>query len=131
MKQTFFILSFSFITAYGFGQTEQKGCGAFNSGKFAYRDSANTIINVARKDGWQQENDTRNKIITRFKIKWTSECEYELTQLWSNSKAKRKENGAVTRVVITKANGDDSYEYNCGCKDREIKNSGTMVRLSD
>jgi hypothetical protein len=131
MRRTFFILFFSLFTAYCFGQTEQKGCGAFKTGEFAYRDSANNLIHVTRKGGRQQENDKKKGIVTKFKIKWITECEYELTQIWSNSKVKRKQNRSVTKVVITKSNGNDSYEYNCGCKDREIKNAGMMVRLSD
>ena len=131
MKQTTLILFFSFFTAHCFGQTEQKGCAAFKTGEFAYRDSANNIIHVTRKGGRQQESDKKNKIVTKFKLKWISECEYELKQIWSNSKAKRKQNRSVYKIVITKSNGNDSYEYNCGCKDRELRNSGTMVRLSE
>ena len=132
MKQTIFILILPVLAVCCFGQTKQQGCGNFKSGKFAYRDSANNLIHVTRKAGKQQEDDKKNRTITKFKIKWNSECEYELTQIWSNSKAKRKQNRSVTRVVIVKANGDDSYEYNCGCKDREVKgHSGRMVRLSE
>jgi hypothetical protein len=132
MKKIFFILLFSFAAAYCFGQTELQSCAAFRTGKFAYRDSANHIIQVIRKGGKQEERDTKNNIITKLKIKWTGDCEYELTQIWSNSKARRKQNRAVSRVVITKSNGNESYEYNCGCKDREIRGeTGTMVRLNE
>lgn len=128
----FFILTLSFFVAPSFGQTKQNGCEVFKTGKFAYKDSAGHIINVSRKGGKQQEHDTKNNIITKFRIKWTGECEYELTQIWSNSKTKRKQNRSVSRVVITKANGEDSYEYNCGCKDREMTGQmGTMVRLNE
>lgn len=132
MRQSVFILFFSFLGAYTFCQTDQKGCSSYKAGEFAYRDSSNTIINVTRKEGKQQEEDKKNKIITKFRIKWTGDCEYVLTQIWSNSKARRKQNRSVVKIVITKANGNDSYEYQCTCRYREdIGNSGTMVRLSD
>jgi hypothetical protein len=132
MKPVMLILFMSLAGTFVFGQTESKGCGNFKSGEFAYRDSANNIINVKRKGGKQQEEDKKNKIITKFNIRWTSDCAYELTQTWSNVKAKRKQNRSVIRVIITKANGDDSYEFHCACKEREEKrNSGTMVRLSE
>jgi len=132
MKPTFCFLLFLFLGVCSFGQTGQSSCETFKTGKFAYRDSANHLVNVTRKGGQQQEYDTKTGITTKFKIKWTAGCEYELIQTWSTSKIKRKQNRSVTRVVITKANGNDSYEYDCGCKDREINgHSGTMVRLSE
>ena len=132
MKHPFFVLLFLSAAVYCSAQSVPAECTTFKSGKFAYRDSSNAFINVTRSGAKQQEEDKKRKIITKFKIKWTGECEYELTQIWSNSKAKRKQNRAVTRVVITKANGNDSYEYHCACGDREDKSSGgTMVRLGE
>jgi hypothetical protein len=87
---------------------------------------------VTRKGGKQKEHDTKDGVITKLRIKWIGECEYELTQIWSSSKAKRKQNRAVSKVAITKTNGSDSYEYNCGCKDIDIgSRNGTMVRLQE
>ena len=130
MRNVLFIIAIT-AAANCFAQSEP-ACKQFRTGEFAYRDSSNNLINVHRKGGRQQEVDKKHGIISKFKIRWTGACEYELTQIWSNSKARRKYNRSVTKIVITKANGDDSYEYNCGCKDREITGSmGTMVRLSD
>jgi hypothetical protein len=132
MKTVLLTMFISFFAASATGQISQPACGSFKSGEFAYRDSSNNIIHVTRKGNRQQEEDTKNKIVSKFKIRWNSECEYELTQTWSSSKLKRKQNRSVTRVVITKTNGNDSYEYHCACKDREDKSSnGTMVRLSE
>ena len=98
-----------------------------------YRDSTNNIIMVIRKGKRQREYDAKNDVTTKLKVKWTGDCEYQLTQVWSDSKAKRKQNKQVSRVVITKTNGIDSYDYDCGCKDPAIKLSskGTMVRIKD
>ena len=132
MKQICLILGFSFVTAFCFGQTQQKGCSAFRNGKFAYRDSADHIINVTRKANTQSEHDTRSGVTTRFRIKWISDCEYELIQTRSSSEERSKYNKSVTKISITKTNGNDSYEYDCGCKYREGKtNIGLMVRLED
>ena len=57
MKQSVFILVFSFLGATAFCQTGEQGCATFKAGEFAYRDSANNIINVVRKGRRQKEND--------------------------------------------------------------------------
>ena len=128
-----FLLAFFFLPAvFCFAQTGQTECSAFKTGKFMYRDSTGNIITVTRKNKTQKEVDAKNNIITKFKVKWTTDCEYQLTQVWSNSKAKRKQNKRVSRVVITKTNGNESYDYDCGCKDLSIKGSaGTMMRIKN
>jgi hypothetical protein len=111
-------------------QTSIVGCGDFKTGRFAYRDSSGHIIEVKRKGNRQQEYDKTEKITTKFKIKWTGECEYQLTQIWSDSKAKRKWNRHAYRITITRVNSNDSYEYGCACREQEGRGIvGTMVRL--
>jgi hypothetical protein len=131
MKKMFLIVLFFFPVILCFSQTGQTGCSAFKTGKFMYHDSTNNIIMVTRKGKRQTEYDAKNDITTKLKLKWISDCEYQLTQIWSNSKAKRKQNKTVSRVMITKVNSNDSYDYDCGCKDPAIKMSskGTMVRI--
>ena len=132
MRKISFIVLFALLSTCCFAQTVQNGCGDFKTGKFAFRDSARHIIEVTRKNNKQREYDKDARITTKFRIKWISSCEYELTQIWSNSKARRKRNKTVNRIVITKANGNASYEYSCGCRDRVIEGSvGTMVRLEE
>jgi hypothetical protein len=132
MKKIFLLVFFFLLTIFCFAQTGQTECGAFKTGKFMYRDSTGNIITVTRKNKTQIEVDAKNNITTKFKVKWTSDCEYQLAQVWSNSKAKRKQNKRVSRVVITKTNGTDNYEYDCGCTDLSIKGSaGTMVRIKN
>jgi hypothetical protein len=133
MKKIVFILCFFLLAIFCFAQTGQVPCSAFKTGKFMYRDTLNTIIMVTRKNKKQKEYDAKNDIITKFKLKWTGDCEYQLTQLWSNNKVKRKQNRKVSRVVITKTNGNDSYEYNCGCADPAVKvsSAGIMMRIKN
>jgi hypothetical protein len=132
MKKIFLLIFFFLAAIFCFAQAGQTVCSAFKTGKFMYRDSTGNIITVTRKNKTQIEADAKNNIITKFKIKWTRDCEYQLVQVWSNSKVKRKQNKRVSRIVITKTNGTDSYEYDCGCKDLSIKGSaGTMVRIKN
>jgi hypothetical protein len=125
----FAAICFASVTMTCCAQMNNVGCGDFKAGKFAYRDSAGHIIEVTRKDNRQKEYDKTNKILTKFKIKWTGECGYQLTQVWSNSKVKRKSNGNVYSITITRVNGNDSYEYGCACPDQGRAVVGTMVRL--
>ena len=132
MKKMFLIAIFCVPVVLCFSQTGQTGCSAFKTGKFMYYDSTKNIIMVTRKGKRQTEYDAKNDITTKFKLKWTGDCEYQLTQVWSNSKAQRKQNKKVSRVTITKTNGNESYDYDCGCKDLSIKGSvGSMVRIGD
>ena len=111
--------------------SSQTNCSSFRTGVFMYRDSANNIINVTRKKKKQIETNVKNNLVTKSKIKWTSDCEYQLKQIWANQKSGRKFNGAVTTIRITRTNGYDSYEYSCACKGLPAKeNAGTMVRVN-
>jgi hypothetical protein len=137
MKKIFFLYLLAFATVCFASvamtccaQTNSAGCGDFKTGRFAYRDSAGHIIEVTRKENRQNEYDKTDKILTKFKIKWTGECEYQITQIWSNSKAKRKWNRHVYSITITRVNSNDSYEYGCACREQEGRGIvGTMVRL--
>jgi len=129
MKKIFLAVFFSFPVVLCFGQTD---CRVFKTGVYSYRDSADNLITVTRKKKRQQEYDAKNNIITKLRVKWTNDCEYQLTQIWSNSKNKKKQNGTVSRVVITKTYGNARYDYNCGCKDLTIKGrNGTMTRIKE
>jgi hypothetical protein len=70
-------------------------------------------------------------VTVKLKISWINDCEYELKQVWSDSKSLRKYNGAITRVMITKITGDkEGYEYSCACKEEtdRVRSKGIMRR---
>jgi hypothetical protein len=136
MKKIFFLSLLAFVVSFASlgitcsAQTGNVGCGDFKTGRFAYRDSAGHIIEVTRMGNRQKEYDKTDKILTKFKIRWTAECEYRLTQVWSNSKAKRKWNRHVYSITITRVNSNDSYDYGCACHEQGGRGLvGTMVRL--
>lgn len=129
MKTFLLLLIVSFLTIHSFAQTD---CSSFKTGKFIYTDSLKNTICVTRKDNKQIEFDIKNKIITKFRIKWISDCEYQLTQIWSNSKEKRKQGRSIRTIVINRTYGTDRFEYACKCTYGDPKAySGTMIRVKE
>lgn len=90
-------------------------CINFHKGKFYYLDSLNNKVLVFRKNKKQIEYNEATTVTTVLRIKWITECEYTLKQIWSDSKAERKYNNR-TSTTIMKLIDENSYEYNCGCK---------------
>ena len=55
-------------------------CKLFKEGKFLWRDNrSRTKFIIERKGGIQTELSESTDMITTFRVKWLSECEYELT----------------------------------------------------
>jgi hypothetical protein len=130
MKPVLLFALFFFFTATGFAQQDPTLCVQYKNGVFAYRDESSNAVLVKRTASRQEERIKQSGIVTRFKIRWIDACSYELKQVWSNSKKKRKNNRATTIVQIT-AISKDEYEFSCACKNKEEakKNSGTMFRV--
>ncbi|MBC7534579.1 MAG: hypothetical protein H7258_02665 [Ferruginibacter sp.] len=104
-----------------YGQAKQdSGCKKYHTGKFLYTDSANNLIRLHRKRKYQFEYNTVSGVWVNFRITWKSDCEYELQQVGTNSKALRKFNHGVLGTVITNATADEGYEYTCACKGSEM-----------
>jgi translation initiation factor 2 alpha subunit (eIF-2alpha) len=124
------VLFFLLIAQAGYASKDSIGCSLFKNGKFAYRNPASDAIVIIRKANRQQEYNKTQDIVTKFKVRWISSCSYELTQTWSNSKKQRRQNKAVTTVIIT-AVSKDEYQYTCACKDAadRRKNTGIAYRI--
>lgn len=129
MKKLLAVFSLIFLTAYCFSQNNYPDCAKFKTGKFQYIDSSKVII-VNRKKNIQEEVAINTGAKTRLKIHWVDNCVYDLKQVWTNRKDKRKMNGSVTRVNIIKTY-DNRYDYTCACKDSASinKNRGTMFLI--
>ncbi|MBC7934656.1 MAG: hypothetical protein H7Y86_04755 [Rhizobacter sp.] len=112
-------------------QADSLACLKFHTGTFAYRNDSLGLIHINRTNKRQEEINKEKGIITKFRIKWTGACSYELKQVWSNSKKQRKQNGAVNKVIITSATSD-SYQFSCACKNIEEgkNNTGIVVLLT-
>lgn len=109
---------------------QQSGCADFRVGTYQYLDS-NDIITIHRTEKRQVEISTLTKVKTVFRIKWTSDCTYELKQIWSDEKQQRKFNGGKREVIIARTD-KDGYEFTCACKSKEgIPPFGGRVRKLD
>jgi hypothetical protein len=123
---SFLILISFFVHAYGFNDST---CLNFHKGKFYYYDSLNNRVIVIRKKRKQIEYNEGTGVKTTLKIKWISDCEYTLKQIWTNSKSWRKYNYGVSTTFM-KPIDEKTYEYNCGCKDEKKKAlKGLMTKL--
>jgi hypothetical protein len=130
MKSVMLFLIPGFLSLHVFAQQDTKQCFTFKTGLYAYRDDSSNAVLIKRTRTIQQETNKKNGVITRFKINWLSDCSYEIKQVWSNSKLRRKANGAITVVSIVRT-GNDFYEYTCACKhlEKSAKNYGIVYRV--
>jgi hypothetical protein len=130
MKQLFTILLLFVASANSYSQ--DNNCLQYHKGKFTYTDSANNVILVKRKKKFQVETNQTTGAWINFRITWISDCEYELEQVGTNSKAWKKYNHSRSTSIISKPLGDAGYEYTCACKDPgTTKITGVMKKLKD
>jgi hypothetical protein len=85
-------------------------CSEFKTGKFTYKEKPFEGVIVTRTKKRQTEYDPKSGLKIMFKIRWTSDCHYDLIQLRSNNKEVNKYKGSIISVDITKTYGD-KYEY--------------------
>lgn len=124
--KTMLISLFLLLTVSAFAQAEAGDCNKFRSGSFYYVNETGDTVYITRNGRRQQERNMKTKVLTKFRINWTSGCSYELLQTWSNSRKMREYNGTVTRITMTVRNGD-SYSYTCACKDVPGKSSSGII----
>ncbi len=130
MKQLIFASVLLFLSVGSYSQ--DNNCLQYHKGKFTYTDSANNVILVKRKKKFQVETNQTTGVWINFRIKWISDCEYELEQVGTNSKARKKYNHGISTSIISKPLGDAGYEYTCACKDPgTTKITGVMKKLKD
>ncbi len=108
------------------GQTPLVDCGSFHTGEYLYTDSTGDTWELRRKKGLQVERNKRTGKIIKYKIHWHSDCEYHLTQTWTNDRNRRKfnRNQFSFRIISTTPK---SFSYSCTCKDIPVA-AGTVVR---
>jgi len=125
-----FIPFFLLINTFCSAQTKAEDCSRFKTGTFQYRDDSSGVIQIKRTATRQVETELSTNTVTKFRIKWTGDCEYEIKKIWTNRKSKPKNYGGVTKIVITKAY-EKQYDYSCECKFLETGKSfsGTVVKI--
>lgn len=111
---------------------QENNCTQYHTGKFTYTDSAGDIIMVKRKKKFQVETNEANNVWVNFRIIWKSDCEYQLEQVGTNSKSRRKYNHTFSSTIISKPLGNMGYEYTCACNDETVpKIKGVMKKVND
>lgn len=126
MRKSALLVLTILIYCISFAQNTQPDCKSFRTGDYLYTDSSTNTWELKRTKNHQTERNKRNGEVIKFKIRWISDCEYQLTQTWTNIRDRRKWNRANFSYRIVSST-DNSYSYNCACKDSPSI-SGTVVR---
>jgi len=128
LKLILWVLS-SLIATVIFSQNSIPDCSFFKKGDFIYKDSSGVTWDIKRTGKYQTERNKQTGLLIKHKITWISNCEYKLTQIWSNNKDRRKYNRSWIIYKILRVT-DKYYSYSCTCTDgREI--TGVVVKLID
>jgi hypothetical protein len=128
MKQFLFAIISTFVSFFCYSQTNSPVCSLFKTGNFAYRDSAtNSIWEITRTKKKQLEKNNLTGTIIKNKIRWLSDCEYQLTQIWTNKKEWRKGNfkSRIYKIIPT---AENIYNFSCDCSNN-TKIQGTVVKV--
>lgn len=127
MRIILVFLALYFLPKHTFAQSPAPDCLSFHTGEYLYTDSASDTWELKRTKKQQTERNKRTGKVIRFKILWLSDCEYRLTQIWTNDRSRRKWNRAhySYRIISSTAN---SFSYNCTCKNSPAVD-GVVVRV--
>ncbi len=129
LRLSLVIISTVFISTC-FSQISGVGCNLFKTGVFSYRDSSsNNVWNIKRIKRKQTETNEQTGAVVKSKIKWVSDCEYKLTQFWTNKKELRYGNFKWRIFRITSIT-NNTYQYICNCSNG-TQIGGTVVKLND
>lgn len=128
MKQYLLAAILIFVALSSYTQTIPNGCSLFKTGNFAYRDSSsNNFWEIIRTEKKQIEKNNQTGVIIKKKIRWLSDCEYQLTQIWTNKKEWRKDNFKSRIYKITSVT-ENIYSFSCDCSD-SLSIHGTVVKM--
>jgi len=110
-------------------QDKKEDCQQFRTGIYQYINDSSELIIVKRTKRFQEERNHKTGQVDKMKIKWTSDCAYEIKQYWSSNKQQRKNKGQ-TSVQIVKTY-EDRYDFTCACKNPETTPfaTGTMIKI--
>lgn len=114
MIRVFVLLMFVVIANATFAQPDTSNCSSFKSGHFTFTNDSGQLVHMKRSGRMQRETVPATGVVTRLRVKWVADCAYELTQVWSSSKALRKQTGGTTLIQIIQT-AKYSYEYTSSC----------------
>jgi|GEM_PF-4943357 len=121
-----FLISLSLSCATKqFAQSAQLQCSKFKNGTFEqYQDSIR--IETVRFDSIQIEKMHLGEI--KYKVKWTSECEYNLELLSSTIAAFNNKIGSKYFITILSTDKSE-YSYECLIGGTDFKVRGTLKKI--
>ena len=122
------LLTIIFWTAlFPFDNGVELDCKAFKTGKFKLIDTDQEYI-IVRNDTIQIEEDLKKKTISKFKVTWVSECEYDLDILEGREEALNFFKGKTLSIKILET-FDKGYKYEAKLKGTEIKLIHSVERV--
>lgn len=132
MKNLISVLLISVLVISCTSSPKPEDCARFKVGKFQIRSEfANgAITNISRNGFFQTETDAKTGIVVREKIRWISDCEYELTFFSSKGDSADtmfeflKANTLSTKIISTAAN---YYIFESGVNGGPILTDTMMV----
>jgi hypothetical protein len=126
MKQIILCLLLLHFSNHVLAQQPVPDCNSFHTGEYLYTDSTGDTWELKRTKRQQVERNKRTGTIIRFRILWLNDCEYRLTQTWTNDRNHRKGNRTHFSYRIIRST-PNSFSYNCSCKNSPAID-GTVVR---
>ncbi|MDB5201119.1 MAG: hypothetical protein JWQ27_528 [Ferruginibacter sp.] len=129
MKKLTPILIMMCFAATSVSQTQPASCTKFHRGKFSYITPSKEVVTLSRTSKKQTEKNETTGVVTVWRVKWLSDCSYELSQKWSSDKLQRKKYGMKSTIIITGVTSH-SYEYSCVCAGQQKTETNTMRVLN-
>ena len=127
MKRSYFYIALIIIGGF-FSCKEKLTCKNFRSGKFIYNAKINNDQYIIdRSDSFQIERDLKTGLITKAKIKWISDCEFEMHYVSSEDTALEKFSSMLGNIPVMNRIlkiGEDYYIF-----EQEIE--GAKMRITD
>ena len=103
-------------------------CKTFRTGKFRLVDKDQEYI-IERNDTLQVEKDLKKNTISKFKVTWVTDCEYELDILEGREEAMNFFKGKTLSIQILETS-DNGYKYEAKLRGTDMKLIHTVERLN-
>jgi hypothetical protein len=94
-------------------------CKTFRTGTFRLVDKDQEYI-IERNDTIQIEKDLKKNTISKFKVTWVTDCEYELDIIEAREEAMNFFKGKTLSIQILETT-DNGYKYEAKLKGTEMK----------
>ncbi len=103
-------------------------CKTYRTGKFRLVDKDQEYI-IERSDTVQIEKDLKKNTISKFKVTWVTDCEYELDIREAREEAMNFFKGKTLSILILETS-DNGYKYQAKLKGTDMKLIHTVERVN-